>query len=123
MNYLTDDELAKLISEAECEDMPPAPENIMEDILLRIDKRKKNKASEYRLYCAKVIVSVAASVAFVLTVPFFKGYERVEYPDKSEVITESISKEEYLNGKDRNLFETLKNEHLGNLHLDFWNKE
>ena len=79
-DYLSDEELQKLISDIELNDMVEAPANISGKVLEAIDssietesknkvQNKKRKIIEYRLYKFKVASAVAAAIAVMFLVP------------------------------------------------------
>lgn len=90
--YLTDEELEQLISEAET-DLIPAPPELMDNILNAINKTesqegtssqclhqeplpkekakiKRKKNFEFTAYCFRVIMATAAAIAFVFIMPY-----------------------------------------------------
>ena len=77
--YLSDEELQKLISDVELNDMTKAPANLQKKVLDAVDaadkagniaKTKKQKIIEYRLYSLKVALAVAAAIAVMFIVPY-----------------------------------------------------
>ena len=76
--YLSDEELQKLIMDVELNDMTKAPANLQKKVLDAVDvadkagniaKTKKQKIIEYRLYSLKVALAVAAAIAVMFIVP------------------------------------------------------
>jgi len=76
--YLSDEELQKLIKDVELNDMTKAPANLQKKVLDAVDvadkagniaKTKKQKIIEYRLYSLKVALAVAAAIVVMFIVP------------------------------------------------------
>lgn len=76
--YLSDEELQKLIMDVELDDMTKAPANLQKKVLDAVDaadkagniaKTKKQKIIEYRLYSLKVALAVAAAIVVMFIVP------------------------------------------------------
>lgn len=76
--YLSDEELQKLIMDVELNDMTKAPANLQKKVLDVVDaadkagniaKTKKQKIIEYRLYSLKVALAVAAAIVVMFIVP------------------------------------------------------
>ena len=76
--YLSDEELQKLIMDVELNDMTKAPANLQKKVLDAVDaadkagniaKTKKQKRIEYRLYSLKVALAVAAAIVVMFIVP------------------------------------------------------
>ena len=76
--YLSDEELQKLISDVELNDIVQAPVHLQEKVLDAVSaadkagnvaKTKKQKIIEYRLYSLKVALAVAAAIAVMFIVP------------------------------------------------------
>ena len=76
--YLSDEELQKLIMDVELNDMIKAPANLQKKVLDAVDvadkagniaKTKKQKIIEYRLYSLKVALAVAAAIVVMFIVP------------------------------------------------------
>ncbi len=97
--YLSDEELNKLITEIEEEGEKVAPCSIEESVLVYVDKRnnKKSEKISYYIYCAKVVASMAAAVFILVLLPVVKGNNH-SIPAKEEVVVqeEPLSKEELL---------------------------
>ncbi len=92
--YLTDEQLNQLISEAEA-DLMPAPPDLTDNILKAIrdseeqetvvqrpeelsketTKIKRKKNLDFAAYCFRVSVAVAASVAFIFIMPYLPGFD------------------------------------------------
>ena len=66
INYISDDELERLINQVEQEELVAAPPDLMESILEAAGKTKKK---EFTVYCFRVITSVAAAVVLVFLLP------------------------------------------------------
>ena len=101
--YLSDEELNKLITEIEEEGEKVAPCSIEESVLAYVDKRnnKKSEKISYYIYCAKVVASMAAAVFILVLLPVVKG-SNPNIPSKEDVIvqSESVSREELLSKED-----------------------
>ena len=76
--YLSDEELQKLISDVELNDMAETPVDLQKKVLDEISalsksgniaKTKKQKIIEYRLYSLKVALAVAAAIVVMFIVP------------------------------------------------------
>ena len=85
--YLTDEELNQLISDVEVSEMVSAPPDMLEEILTRLDgefripgnikerisevnpRDKRAKEKEFRMYCFRVIGSVAAAIMLLFVMP------------------------------------------------------
>ena len=76
--YLSDEELQKLISDVELNDIVQAPVHLQKKVLDAVSaadkagnvaKTKKQKIIEYRLYSLKVALAVAAAIAVMFIVP------------------------------------------------------
>lgn len=83
--YLSDEELQKLISDVELNDMAEAPVDLQKKVLDEISalsksgniaKTKKQKIIEYRLYSLKVALAVAAAIAVMFIVPCVSAANR-----------------------------------------------
>lgn len=94
--YLSDEELQKLISDVELNDMVEAPADLQEKVLDEISalsksgniaKTKKQKIIEYRLYSLKVALAVAAAIAVMFIVPQRPVLDR-NIPTKEEYLAE-----------------------------------
>ena len=104
LNYISDDELERLICQVEQEELVAAPPDLMESILEVVEFEAgqialpvaKGVASarkkEFRAYCFRVITSVAAAVALVFLLPELtdrmtvNGMPVTEHVEKSEVV-------------------------------------
>ncbi len=89
LNYISDDELERLINQVEQEELVAAPPDLMESILESAGKTKKK---EFTGYCFRVITSVAAAVALVFLLPELtdrmnlNGRPVTEHVEKSDVV-------------------------------------
>lgn len=118
--YLSDEELNKLIFETEA-DLVQAPPGLLEGILDKVDadsekakplmKTKEQKIVEYRRFRKQVIVSMTASIAASLLLPIALSYvpemprrER-SIPTREEIVKQqdTMTKEEFLNRNKLNL--------------------
>ena len=97
--YLSDEELNKLIDEIEQEGETVAPYSIEETVLSYLDKKREKKTTKisYYVYCMKVSVSIAAAILMMVLLPYFKN-NGTSLPSKKDVMEQeaSISKEELL---------------------------
>ena len=108
LNYISDDELERLIHHVEQEELVAAPPDLIEHILeaaalsmpvIQV-KNIKSKKQEFTAYCFRVITSVAAAVALVFLLPHLtewmnlNGTVSSELFSKSEVVQTVPSKEE-----------------------------
>ena len=88
LNYISDAELEQLISQVEQDELVAAPPDLMENILDAVTAKRK----EFRMYCFRVISSVAAAVALVFYLPELtdrmniKSIPIVEIAEKSDVV-------------------------------------
>ncbi len=108
LNYISDDELERLIHYVEQEELVAAPPDLMEHILEAIElsmpmtpvKNSRTKKKEFTAYCFRVITSVAAAVVLVFLLPHLtewmnlNGTVSSELFSKSEVVQTVPSKEE-----------------------------
>lgn len=118
--YLSDEELNKLIFETEA-DLVQAPPGLLESIMAEVDegsqkvnpptKSKEQKIIEYRRFRKQVIVSMTASIAASLLLPIALSYvpemprrER-QIPTREEIVgtQDTMTKEEFLNRNKLNL--------------------
>ncbi len=106
--YLSDEELNKLIAEAENEGLAEAPESISEKVLAEIvteasiqtEKdnpagRQRNKQAEFYKFTYKVVLSVAAAILLMTVIPMSKVspsrdevLQGIEVKSRDEVLTE-----------------------------------
>lgn len=120
--YLSDEELQKLIADAEQETAVKAPDDLEEKVIARIESREKKKTVEFARYCARVAFGVAAAIALLCIVPNLPKAEVVkpvaesvfmekEIPTRDQVIGDRkiLTREEVLSGAERpNLIDELK---------------
>ena len=99
-NYLSDEELLRLMTEVEDEGLVKAPDRIEKSVLREIHIKKK-KVTAFRLYCMRVGLSVAAAIAILFVGPF-NPLVQTEVPSR-EVVEQSrvvASKEEAMAERD-----------------------
>ena len=99
-NYLSDEELLRLMAEVEDEGLVKAPDRIEKNVLREIHIKKK-KVTDFRLYCMRVGLSVAAAIAIMFVGPF-NPLVQTEVPSR-EVVEQSrvvASKEEAMAERD-----------------------
>lgn len=94
--YLTDEQLQRLIMDVEEHEMVAAPPDLMDTILRKakaapIAAPCENPAAgkrEFRRYCIRVMVSVAASIALLFAIPELSsaGEPQPQLPTKAEVM-------------------------------------
>lgn len=92
--YLSDEELARLMAEVENEGLIKAPDRIEKNVLGKIHAKKK-KVKDFRLYCMRVGLSVAAAITIIFVGPL-NPLVQSEVPSR-EVVKQSkvvTSKEE-----------------------------
>ncbi len=99
-NYLSDEELLRLMAEVEDEGLVKAPDRIEKNVIREIHIKKK-KVTYFRLYCMRVGLSVAAAIAILFVGPF-NPLVQTEVPsrkvvEQSRVVT---SKEEAMAERD-----------------------
>lgn len=129
--YLTDEELEKLISDVETEGLTMAPPDLMDDVMEKIcsaedlkqdsplvdsyleptngevDKPPKvinfeQRRKEYRRYCIRVMSSVAAAIAFVFLYLGGMDVQTEIIPSKESVMMQEVqTREEMLQQDDR----------------------
>ena len=79
-DYLTDQELEALIAQVETEELIPAPPELAEVILERVEEKK----AEFRKYCIRVAVASAAAILLVFCKPAGTAASLQEMPGKAE---------------------------------------
>ena len=86
--YLSDQELERLIREVEQYELVMAPPDLEEHVRSWIDAPDKKK--ELRRYCARVMTSVAAAIAVVFLLPEIVKYQPFDMavPQRKELIQE-----------------------------------
>lgn len=106
--YLTDEELNQLISEAEADLMPAPPDltdNILkairdseeqetvvqrpEELSKEITKIKRKKNLDFAAYCFRVGMAAAAAIAFIFIMPDWEREDVREYPTREEVLNDT----------------------------------
>lgn len=70
-SYLSEEELLSLIQTVEEEDLVLAPPDLASHILASLDDNSQ-KVAEFRRYCFRVIVSVAATLFLTFAIPDFE---------------------------------------------------
>lgn len=89
LNYISDEELERLICRVEQEELVAAPPDLMENVLMAAGlaeeqanlsipkvievKTKASKKKEFYAYCFRVVTSVAAAIALVFLLPELSG--------------------------------------------------
>ena len=103
VNYISDDELERLICQVEESELVTAPPDLMENILEAAELMDKppakvtavpaaSRKKEFYAYCFRVITSVAAAVALVFLLPdltnrmSINGIYSQEHVDKWDVV-------------------------------------
>lgn len=92
-SYLSDEELLSLIEDTENNAMFAAPPDLISDVISKIEaadqKEKeplaidvvKNSVTEYRRFCMRVAIAVAAAIALIFTAPLMMPDIRSGYSD------------------------------------------
>ena len=76
--YLSDEELNKLIADIETEGLAVAPESIEQKVISFVDKKEarrssgRSKKAEYYTYCFKVFGAVAAAILLLIISPMIR---------------------------------------------------
>jgi hypothetical protein len=116
--YLSDEELQKLISDVELNDMAETPVDLQKKVLDEISalsksgniaKTKKQKIIEYRLYSLKVALAVAAAIAVMFIVPCVSAENRY-VPLMEKVVSQrdiSLKEELFMRKESKNCDEEL----------------
>ena len=116
--YLSDEELQKLISDVELNDMAEAPVDLQKKVLDEISalskpgniaKTKKQKIIEYRLYSLKVALAVAAAIAVMFIVPCVSAANRY-VPFMEKIVSQrdiSLKEELFVRKESKNCDEEL----------------
>lgn len=104
LNYISDDELERLINQVEQEELVAAPPDLVESILEAVEQEEKAtsqpvpvksftaKRKEFYAYSFRVITSVAAAIALVFLLPgltdrmSLDGMPVAEPVNKSDVV-------------------------------------
>lgn len=84
-NYLSDDELEKLIADVEQEPMRRAPE-YLERMILKKTEQNAVRWSQFAAYSAKIVAAAAAAIALIITMP--------EIERQSEIHQQEVEQEE-----------------------------
>ena len=120
--YLSDEELQKLIADAE-QTTVKAPDDLENKVIARIESRERKKTVEFAWYCARVAFGVAAAIALICLVPSLPRANNVDFtmtpvrqekeiPTREEVLgeIEIKTREEVLSSdKDRRLLDEIYN--------------
>ena len=93
IEYLSDDDLNKLIINTENEPQVQAPSYIDRNVLSVIETGERRKILNFRLYCARVGFAVAVAILFVCIVPFVSNL-------KSNILLNEYAAEESLDSKE-----------------------
>ena len=129
--YLTDEELEKLISDVETEGLMMAPPSLIDDVMEQIERAEDvtkesqsddsyleptkrevdkppkvidldKKQKEYRRYCIRVMSSVAAAIAFVFLYLGEMDVQTEIIPSKESVMMQEVqTREEMLQQEER----------------------
>ena len=98
--YLTDEELARLILEVEENELVSAPPSFAEEMMAKIgEAEERKKTIEFRRYCVRVLGSVAASIVLVFFVQTMEPKEVNKLPTREEVIGKSVAREDVLDDR------------------------
>lgn len=140
-NYLTDEELEKLILEVEAEKLIDTPPDLVSNILASIEKFEQEevqepflmneketvteiskppsavdfnqKKSEYRRYCFRVISSMAAAIAFLVILPGISGMKESDIPSKESIVAENVQTREEVTGNNgKRIISTINESHV-----------
>ena len=102
--YLSDEELEKLMADAEAESMIKAPDDLEEKVIARIVRTERKKTVDFASYCLRVGFGVAAAIAFLCIVPSISRQGVTGTTGISETIEisekEIPTKDEVLKGKE-----------------------
>lgn len=69
VNYLTDEELEKLIMDVEHQGLLSCPSYVREEVLQRTEVSLKKRKQQFYLYSAKVCAAAAAAIFLLFTIP------------------------------------------------------
>lgn len=69
MNYLTDEELEKLIADVELHDMLTCPSYVGQEILEKTQVSLRKKKLQFYAYSFKVCAAAAAAIVLLFTIP------------------------------------------------------
>lgn len=92
--YMTDDELSKLIADVEEHEIVKAPPGMADAVLDKVAKR--SKIIEYKRFRNRVIASVAAALVIIATVP---GWMKL-IPETVFTLGNNYYISNYLNGSE-----------------------
>ena len=76
--YLSDEELQKLMTDAEKENEIKAPDDLEDKVIARIVSIERKKTISFAGYCARVGFGVAAAIALLCIAPFASGSRMTE---------------------------------------------
>jgi len=113
--YLTDEELECLIREAENDELIPAPPDLADKIMHVLfeepeaarEIKRRQKKWEFRQYCLRVMLTVAAAVAVVFWIPYEDVRESLDEYNKAK--TEEIYRENLHEKETENFEESEEN--------------
>lgn len=103
LNYLSDEELERLMNQVEQEELVAAPPDLMERILGAEQAAQKK---EFYAYCFRVITSMAAAIALVFLLPELtermnlNGMPSQGHSDKSMIMQEKSGSENAVPSRD-----------------------
>ncbi|MCR5374705.1 MAG: hypothetical protein K6E39_04965 [Lachnospiraceae bacterium] len=97
LDYLTDEELSKMIEDIEANDLVTAPPDLKDNILLRLTrehgeepdipkKMKDRRTLSFTAYSIRVAIAVAAAIAILILVP--AGDRKMPQIDRGKVTAE-----------------------------------
>ncbi len=101
MEYLSNEDLEKLISEIESGPQVQAPSHLEENVMASIEAWEQKKTISFYKYCVRVGFATAAAIAILCIVPFIPD-TKMYLPSKEIVLEDkkAPSKDELLEGKD-----------------------
>lgn len=104
--YMSDDELLKMIEDVESEGLVQAPANIKSEVLKKIDtenlkNHQKKKTVEFYRYSARVVFAIAAALLLLVISPGFIS-ETKEIPTKEEVT--AVRQKDFIISNVENIF-------------------
>ena len=85
-DYLTDEELQKLIASVESSDLLSAPGYLKDAIIQKAAPKRPRRQHELLLFSAKIITAAAASIALLFTMPDFE--QMGNFPQRSIITAE-----------------------------------
>ena len=95
MNYLTDDELEKLINDVEMHELLQCPSHVRQEVLEKTQVSLWKKKLQFYVYSVKVCAAAAAAIVILFTLPVEPQIPvMVESPSSEEQFsfTEELSK-------------------------------